>query len=76
MSALLTLLMPAVLNALAAAEDGAQQVALASLLQELVSQVPLAAHAQAVTQRLLEVLAAKESLLQSDAAPALRQALR
>ena len=74
--ALLTLLMPAVLDALAASDDVLQQVALASLLQGLVSHVPLAAHAQAVTQRLLEVLFIKESLLQSEAAPALRQALR
>lgn len=74
--ALLSLLLPAVLDGLAAAEEPSRQAALAVLLQKLVSGVPLESHAQAVTQRLLKLLSTKESLLQSEAAPALQQALR
>lgn len=74
--ALLALLLTAVLDALAAAEEAPRQAALAALLHELVSAVPLEPHAQAITQRLMELLSAKESLLESEAAPALQQTLR
>ena len=74
--ALLALLLPAVLDGLAAEADLPRQAALAALLQELADTVPLELHAQEVTQRLLGLFITRESLLQSEAAPALQQALR
>lgn len=74
--ALLALLLPAVLDGLAAEEEAPRQAALAALLLELADTVPLELHAQEVTQRLLQLFLTRESLLQSEAAPSLQQALR